>query len=143
MRATQKIPRSVEWAAVILVAIPILFTVIGIGSGSTQEDLVGWIDCTIVWIFYGGFAIAIAFGANWARRLLAIIALLGIGAWFLQSQMGFHAYIRGRHPLSYVEEIFSWVHCLAYCVAVALCFLPNANDYFCPAKNSPGRLVAR
>jgi hypothetical protein len=114
-------PRCVQWAAVLLIALPIFDTLVAFGSFPISTILAQWpqrlLPMAAIW--------AIAVGLLWGINVVRIgFALLILQAFFTQlfiiGSGGFHFYN--------VAYNATWVE--VPIVSLILCYLPSANCYF-------------
>jgi hypothetical protein len=123
----QTAPRCVQWAAVILIALPVFETVVALNVMSVDRYLSQWrLLLPPVGIMLG-LAAGLLFGVNLVRLLFAGLVLC------LAATEVFAWYYLGFNTMSLVSALVPRV---VPFIALGLCFLPPANRYFA-GKSAP------
>jgi len=114
-------PRCVQWAAVILIAIPIFNLVVSLNVTSGARLLTFWKILFVSTAIQVAYAVGLLFGMNLVRLLFGATfcyyATSGILTW---SEQGF----------SSMSLVSSLTALIAPCISLVLVFLPPANRYF-------------
>lgn len=121
-------PRSVQWAGVILIALPVFDALVALQITSAGAFFAQWpvrlpaVACLL------GCACGVLFGVNLVRLLFAGLLLLSL----VQQAVSWH-YL-GAISFSVVYDLVSRI---APWIALILCFVPSANRYFAHRNSVP------
>ena len=133
-------PRCVQWASVILFALPVLDMVVALSAIPALTLLSQWrerlLPTSIIWCF----ALGLLYGINVVRIGYIAMVLLGL---FNQ------VVIIGSFGFPLTGAVYDFTGVLVPVISLVLTFLPAANRYFTPksyetnrAKTSKFRIVA-
>lgn len=119
--SSRSVPRCVQWAGAILIALPIFDLIVAIGALGLEQTIVQWplrLGSTALFI---ALAVGLVLGINLVRLLFAGLLLLStatrLWGWYY---LGAFSYSVALH--------LTWL--IAPYLSLALCFLPGANRYF-------------
>jgi hypothetical protein len=124
-------PRCVQWASVLLIALPIFDLLVALGSTSTSAVLAQWSARLLPTATLWAVAIGLLWGINVVRIIFALLMLQALFTQFIITA-------------SYGPLFSNWTYNATWVavpmVSLILCFLPGANRYF---KRQTGEAAGR
>jgi hypothetical protein len=114
-------PRCVQWAAVILAAVPVFNIVVALNVVSLARYLqYGWVLLASIAVELA-FAVGLLLGMNLVRLLFAAMVLYNVATSIISWSQ------EGLSSMSLVSDLTARI---APCLSLVLVFLPAANGYF-------------
>jgi len=132
IKPTRTAPRCVQWAAVILVAIPVFSLVVAFNVTSFERLLSQWPILLPSLGFQIALGIGLIYGINLVRLLFA-----GLVIWAAATEV-FVLYYNGFSSMSLVANITPQVGPF---IALGLCFLPAANRFFSGKESAENKVA--
>jgi hypothetical protein len=129
----QTAPRCVQWAAIILCANPVFQFVVALNVVSSANIVSLAPNLVMSMVVPLIFGFGLLFGVNLARLLFAVLMIYMIAT---------KAMVLQRFGINSLSPVYDLTTLAAPCIAVGLCFRPEANRYFSGEKAAESKVQA-